>query len=195
MTIHRKKVLTDIDGVCLNWLEAYERYMVNQGYKIIGGHTDHKKLGDRFGISFEETMEHVEIFNSGHWEFGTLRPEEGAVDAVKYLHSKEYELIGITSCSTHPQTVALRKANLYNVFGPAFSEVHCVSVGESKTTHLSEHDPCFWIEDKATACVDGLVYGHKCILMDRPWNGDYIDDRLARCYSWQEVIEFIESNS
>ncbi len=188
-----KIILTDIDGCFLSWIEAFTRYMISQGYTPANKvHTQHDDLGTFFGFDNSEIPEIVNTFNSGHWEFGTLPPIDGAIEGSKKLLDSGYRFIGITSCSTHPQTIALRKANLYNVFGDIFDAVHCVDVGESKATHLADHDPSFWIEDKATAANLGLVYGHKCILIDQTWNSnEFLDNRAIRCYGWEEIVNHI----
>ncbi len=193
MTMKNKVLLTDIDGVFLDWFVAFERYMISQGYGQTGKvHTRHDDMGLYFGVDNNEVYGLVDGFNSGHWEFGTLPAIDGAIEGVQKLIDEGYRFIGITSCSTHPQTVALRKANLFNVFGDVFDAVHCVDVGESKATHLADHDPSFWIEDKAPAADLGLVYGHKCMLIDQTWNSDeVIDSRVKRCYGWKDIVEHI----
>lgn len=187
-------ILTDVDGVLLDWFSAFRRYMKTLGLKegkMV--HTDHDKMYKFFGLKDNDEMfEYVEVFNSGHWEFGTLPALDLAVDGVNALHSVGYRFVAITSCSTAPQAVALRKANLYNIFGDVFDEVHCVDVGESKRTHLADYEPTFWIEDKASAAEDGLDYGHNSILIAQTWNaGITVDNRIKRCYDWREIENYI----
>ncbi len=197
MTMERamkqKLLLTDIDGVWLEWFGAFERYMIGEGYSVTGKvHTRHDDMGSYFSIDNSEIYGLVEAFNSGNWQFGTLPPVEGAIEGVQKLVDEGYRFVGITSCSTHPQTVALRKANLYNIFGDVFEEVHCVDVGKSKETYLASYSPSFWIEDKAPAADLGLEFGHTCILIDQTWNADeVIDSRVKRCYGWGEIVDHI----
>lgn len=190
------RILVDIDGVCLNWLDGFIRYMRHQGFVNLREHVKHDELGYRFGINHEECDNHIRTFNGGHWEFGTLPPEEGAVNGIRYLNEKMgYRFVGITSCTTSPTTISLRKANLYNVFGDVFDAVHCVDHGKSKNTHLADYEPTFWVEDKTVNAEAGLQYGHQCILMNRLYNSnDKIDSQIKRCYSWDEVILTIKNN-
>ena len=192
-----KIILTDVDGVLLDWFTAFKRYMASFDMHANGPeHTEHDQMHVHFGLNGREEMfEYVETFNSGHWEFGTLPALDGAVEGMNSLADDGFKFIAITSCSTHPQTVALRKANLFNVFGDMFEEVHCVDVGESKRTHLSSHEPTFWLEDKASAAEDGLLYNHKPILITQSWNRETaIDSRIKRCHTWGEIVEYIKEN-
>lgn len=196
MKMKKKIILTDLDGVFLDWFTAFERYMIGQGYEKTGKvHTRHDDMGFYFGIDNSEIYGLVDGFNSGHWQFGTLPAIDGAKEGIQTLTDAGYRFVGITSCSTHPQTVVLRKANLFNVFGDIFDAVHFVAVGASKATHLADYDPTFWIEDKAPAANLGLVYGHKCMLINQTWNIDEIvDSRVKRCCDWVEIVNYILEN-
>lgn len=194
---HNKVILTDCDGVLLEWIDAFIRYMEHLGYTWDkeAGEPQQYNMAPHFGIKIEDEMvEHIMNFNHGHWEFGTLNPLAGAKEALFELVDMGYRFTAISSCSTAPQTIALRKANLYNHFGDVFDAVHCIDVGESKRTHLADHEPTFWIEDNFENCVDGLQYGHKCILMHRKWNENSENAKINRCYSWEEIVDFIKEN-
>lgn len=187
-------ILTDVDGVLLIYLDAFVLYMKHKGIFPSGPAPQNFDLGPWFGISNDQVMEEIETFNSGHWEFGTLKPHTGAVDAINTLKLHKFSLVAITSCSTAQTTIALRKANLYNVFGDVFDAVHVVDLGVSKRDHLANFEPSFWIEDKFSAAMDGIDYGHDCIIMDRPWNSKESHDKVTRCYSWDEAVDYILKN-
>lgn len=186
-----KPILIDVDGVLLKWLDSFTIYMHHKGYKWIDLPIQSYDLSHHFLISKKEVDDNVEIFNDGHWEFGTLKPENGALKALKQFNNP---LVAISSCSTNIQAIALRKANLYNYFGDRFKAVHCVGVEESKKTHLADYEPTIWIEDNYHNCIDGLEYGHKCILLTKPWNKNYSHPDITRCENWDQIVEEIKND-
>lgn len=190
--INDKIILVDCDGVLLDWLSAFTRFMSAGGIEPHPGDSSMYNLGPYFGISDDKVFDYITEFNNGHWEFGTLPALPGSVRNIRRLVNDEgYRFVAITSCSTGPQTVALRKANLYNVFGDIFDNVHCVDLGESKKTHLGSYEKTWWIEDKPSACEEGLDYGHKCILLDQSWNQDYEHTEIYRAMNWTDIVNKI----
>jgi len=111
---------------------------------------------------------------------------------MKALSEMGYRFIAITSCSSNPMSKVLRQANLYNIFGDIFDDVHCIPIYESKKLYLAEYKPTFWIEDNFKNCVDGLEYGHGCILLSQIWNENYQNIRIRRCDKWPEIVDFIK---
>jgi 5'(3')-deoxyribonucleotidase len=188
-----KIILTDCDGVLLSWLSAFNRFMVHQGFNPI--ELSQFTTPSHYGISEEQINDYVTTFNSGHWEFGTLPPYRDAQNGVKQLFEMGYRFVVITSCSSHPQTIALRRANLFNHFGDVFEHVHCIDVGESKRSHLADYEPSIWIEDTPRHAEDGLIYGHNCILMTEQWNKNYNNDRIKRVHNWDEIVNHIVEKS
>lgn len=188
-----KIILTDIDGCLLNWREGFMRFMLNRGYSIHPEFESQYLLTEYYGINHEELHEQVESFNSGRWEFGTLRAEPGALSGINALSELGYRFIAISACSSSKQSFVLRRANLYNIFGDVFDEVHCLDLKDGKKSHLAYHEPTFWIEDKMSACLEGVDAGHKCILIDQTWNKDQHDDRVERCQDWDAIVAYVNT--
>jgi len=188
-----KIILVDVDSVLLLWRDGFKLYMKHLGHEWLDIENDYN-MSNHFDLSENEVHNHIIQFNNGHWEFGVLQPVEGAVDGMKALAEMGYKFVAISSCSIHPQSKALRQANLYNIFGDVFNFVHCVAINESKETHLADYEPTFWIEDNFKNCVDGLKYRHKCILLNQKWNENDHNDKIVRCYTWLEVVDFIKEN-
>lgn len=188
-----KIILVDVDSVLLLWREGFKLYMKHQGHEWIDIPDDYD-MSKHFDLTFDEVYEHIIQFNDGHWEFGVLQPVAGAVDGMKMLSKLGYRFVVISACSVNPQAQALRRANLYTVFGDIFDAVHCVNIHESKETHLADYESTFWIEDNFKNCVDGIKYGHKCLLLNYSWNEDDENDDIIRCSDWAQVIHFIDEN-
>jgi len=190
---NRKIILVDVDGVCLDWREGFMRFMTNLGYSAHPEFETEYLLGSYFGLTDGEFYRQVEIFNSGRWEFGTLKAEPGAVSSINALAELGYRFIAISACSSQKQAFVLRRANLYNIFGEVFDEVHCLDIKDGKKSHLAYHEPTFWIEDKMSTCLEGVDAGHKCILINQVWNEDQHDDRVERCQDWDAVVAYVNT--
>ena len=187
----KKYILLDVDDVLLDWFSGFNRYVTHLGYKA-NGDTSYD-LSKRYGTTKKEMERIIKRYNKS-WEFGTLDPLPHSQESLKKLKKKNYTFVAITSCSTDPATIALRKSNLYWVFGDVFEAVHCINLGESKETHLADYKPSWWIEDKAENAESGLKYGHRPILMSQPSNKNYNNKEIPKFDSWREIYEFITNN-
>ena len=190
---NNKIILVDVDGVLLLWRDSFRLYMEHQGYEWINIEDDYD-MSNHFDLTYDEVYKHVLQFNDGQWEFGTLPPVKGAVNGIDHLIKMGYRFVAISSCSIYPQARVLRQSNLYNIFGDVFDAVHCIDKNESKETHLNDYEPTFWIEDNFKNCIDGIKYGHKCILLSYPWNENEENQDIVRCSSWKQIVDFIDGN-
>lgn len=186
-----KKLLLDVDDVLLDWYSGFERYMNHLGFHS-NGDTCYD-LSKRFDTTRKEMEKIIKQFNK-RWEFGTLNPMPYAKESLKKLKKHGYTFVAISSCSTDPTTIALRKANLYWIFGDVFKAVHCINLGESKETHLADYNPTWWVEDKFENAAAGLKYNHKPILMTRPSNKDAEHEGVIRCDDWKQIYNTITNN-
>lgn len=196
MTKKNKTILLDVDSVLLLWRDGFINYMIHQGYEYIAGigGEQHYDMVKHFDVTIDEIIKNIAKFNDGHWEFGTLKPIEGTQESLNELNDMGHSFVAISSCSINPVAIALRKANIYNVYGDIFDAVHCVDINESKETHLADYEPTFWIEDNFKNCTDGLKYGHKCLLLSYSWNEEDNHDDIIRCNNWEEITEYIKNN-
>lgn len=190
--IANKTILIDVDSVLLKWRKGFRTYMEHQGHEWIDTDSEYYLVSKHYDLLHDDVVEHMMIFNNGHWEFGTLEPVTGSQEAIKELTNMGFRFVAISSCSTNPTAIALRKANLYNVFGDIFDAVHCVEVHTSKETHLASYEPAFWIEDNFKNCIDGIKYGHKCILLEYPWNMDDTSFEITVCHDWKNIVRHIK---
>ncbi len=186
-----KIILSDVDGVLLDWMDRFTGYMVSEGYSIQEDSHNQYDLGTVFNITEKEALEEITKFNDDEWTFGTLQACDGAEEAISILSKLGYSFVAITSCSEKSEVVNLRKANLYNVFGDVFDEVHCIGVHQDKTETLEKYEQTFWIEDRFSHALEGLNAGHNAILIDRSWNQNEDHPLITRCHSWAEIVQYI----
>lgn len=190
-----KIILTDADGVLLNWEYAFCTWMEQHGYTQIENGNHYYDLSKRFGITSEQAKERVKIFNESA-AIGFLPALRDAMFYVKRLHEEHgYTFHCITSLSLDPSAYQLRKMNLEKLFGPtAFTRLVCLDTGADKQAALAEYKDSglYWIEDKYENAVAGLDAGLKPILVEHGFNMDEpVLDGMKKCVNWREIYEYV----
>jgi hypothetical protein len=191
----KKIILTDCDGVVMNWEYAFCCWLEQRGYTQIENGNWEYDIGKRFGITREEAIKHVITFNESA-AMGFLPALRDAMYYVKRLHEEHgYVFRCITSMSLDPNAYKLRKMNLEKLFGEtAFEELVCLDTGAEKDAALepSRDSGVYWIEDKLENAVLGLDLGLKSILMEHGFNmHDDIPEGMTKVVNWKEIYEHI----
>jgi len=185
-----KVIMTDCDGVILDWEYGFARYMANKGLKPI--RNDVYSVGDTYGIPKSEGKAHVIAFNESA-RIGHLPPFR---DAVKYVR-KIHEELGmvfhvITSLSDDPYARLLRIENLERVFGVGiFEEVICIGCGDDKDDALEPYrdSGCLWVEDKLINAETGAKMGLDSVLIEHTHNKNLNNDSIRSVKNWREIYE------
>lgn len=186
-----KVILTDVDGVLLNWEYAFKVWMEQHGYKLNAAATEYD-VSDRYGIPYEKGKELVRFFNESA-AIGFLPPLRDAMYYVDLLHRKHgYVFHAITSLSTDPAAGKLREENLRKLFGPTvFEKVQCIGTGADKDEALEPYrdSGLVWIEDKIENAELGDRLGLNSIIMEHGHNMHYEDLPVVK--NWKEIYELI----
>lgn len=195
MKLSNKVILTDCDGVILNWEYAFCTWMEQHGYTQIENGNHYYDLSERFNISREEAKERVKIFNESA-AIGFLPALRDAMFYVKRLHEEHgYEFHCITSLSLDPSAYKLRKMNLEKLFGPtAFTRLVCLDTGADKDAALAEYkdSDLFWVEDKVENAIAGQHAGLKPILIEHGFNMNYeLPEGIYKALNWKDIYEYI----
>ncbi len=190
----QKIILTDCDGVVLDWEEGFSIWMEHHGHTKVEGYQYMYNIGDRYGISKEQGSKLVRQFNESA-AIGFLPPLRDAQYFVKKLNEQhQYKFIAITSLSLDPYAKYLRERNLKKLFGDAFIEVVCLDTGADKDEILAEYGPKYpghyWIEDKAENLRAGINQGLKGILIEHGHNmNDTVDGYVVK--NWEEIYNIV----
>ena len=195
-----KKILSDCDGVLLDWEYSFSKWMK---YHFDMEVTDPTKynIKERYASDWELLEQHNNKFylprifcNSSR--IGSLKPVR---DSVLYVR-KLYEEFGITidvitSLSLDPESVKLREQNLREVYGKAIDRVICLDTGADKDEALEEWrgSGLIWVEDKPENADLGVWLGLDSILMNQPYNTNY-NGKAKRAYDWKEIYEYVCGN-
>lgn len=189
-----KIILTDADGVLLDWEYAFDVYMRQHGFNKVDGGNLKYNIGARYGIDMDQGKKLIKIFNeSAH--MGFLPPLRDAMYYVKRLHEEHgYVFHCITSLSKDENAQELRKMNLKKLFGEtAFEKFIFLDTGADKDEALEPYrnSGLWWIEDKIVNCQVGNSLGLKSLLMEHGHNMDYDDPVIPRVKNWKEIYHKI----
>lgn len=187
-----KIILTDADGVLLDWEYAFDVYMRQHGFNKL--EPLKYNIGVRYGIDPDQGKKLIKIFNeSAH--MGFLPPLRDAMYYVKRLHEEHgYVFHCISSLSKDENAQELRRMNLKKLFGAtAFEKFIFLDTGADKDEALEEYRNTgyWWIEDKIVNAQLGYQLGLKSLIMEHGHNMDYNDPTIPRVKNWREVYERI----
>lgn len=190
-----KYILSDVDGVLLDWNSEFHSYMTNCDYREWPHHKNKYSLSKRYGTSREEMDRLVSIFNSSQY-VSDLPVFRDAKKGLALLDQMGYRVIAVTNVGSSEDTKRLRTKNLLDHFGDVFYDIICLPIGESKYKTLSkwENTGHFWIEDKFSNALDGHSIGLNAVLVDHEYNRDFSTTRFPRVSNetpWEEILKLV----
>jgi len=191
--MYSKLILTDCDGVLLNWEYAFDVWMNERGHKKLDN--DSYSVGTRYGVDKDYGRECIKLFNQSA-AIGFLPPLRDAMYYVKKIHEElGYVFRVITSLSTNPYAVKLRERNLEKLFGTAIDSVLCLETGADKDEALLPYKDSgiTWIEDKVTNAELGDKLGMRSIILEHGHNM-YYNNHIPVVKDWKEIYEMMRNN-
>lgn len=187
-----KVILTDCDGVLLDWEYSFSQWMDSKGYEPVDDYKDIYNINERYMMTRAESKPMVRHFNESAW-MEDIPPLRDAVKYVRKLHEEHgYVFHCITSMSDDVKAIALRQRNLDAVFGKGvFELLTCLDCGADKDDALRQYEgsECWWIEDKPENAELGEVMGLRSILIDHRYNREYT--WLSRANNWRDIYNMI----
>jgi|TARA_R110002153_G_scaffold36262_3_gene107341 hypothetical protein len=190
-----KVILTDCDGVLVDWVHGFSKFMKRSGYIDTG--TVSYDMEKKYGIDRAECKKLVTAFNESAY-MRTLSPLGAAIKYVRKLHEEHgYVFRCITSMSLCPEAYKLRQQNLDALFGPTvFEELICLDTGADKDDALEQYrgSDLFWIEDKPMNADLGIQLGLDSILVAHAFNADYAGSAI-RLQGWKAIYEYMTEGS
>lgn len=192
------KILTDCDGVLLDWNSAFDEYMKTEyGLDVVNEAT--YCIGTRFGLTPQEGRKHILAFNASEY-VDNLKPIPGAQEAVAKLvecHNARFDVI--SALSDDPAKRDARHKNLVRYFGDVFDNVYCHGSTTSKAQYLQMYDPGhIWLEDHTVNAAIGSALGMKSLVLVHDYNRDetmqlMVEKKVTGCAaSWPELLIAIE---
>lgn len=184
-------ILSDCDGVLLDWEFGFNQWMERQGFKKVSSFD--YGIDKRYDIPKPLSKQLVKQFNESA-ACGFLPPLRDAVKYVRKLYEeKGVQIRVITSLSLEPAAVKLREENLKRVFGEAIESVICLDTGADKDEALApyKNSGMIWVEDKPANAELGADLGLDAFLIQHAYNTDYDSDNVAIVGSWVEIYKYV----
>ena len=187
--VRDKVILTDCDGVLLDWeYHFYKWVLETEGlHQLTGEYSVAKALN----IPLKTGAKLIQTFNKSEM-IRSLSPLRDSVKYVRKLHEEHgYIFHVITSQTDDPTAQEWRKENLRNVFGDVFDGFTILKTGQNKDKVLAkwEGTECYWIEDKVSNIKMGNDAGLEGILIAHNWNMDCFDETKVK--TWKEIYNII----
>jgi len=196
-----KVILTDVDGVLLDWIFHFERWMAKYKDNPLERYVNRPeywtcyKIHERYKLEQDVGYEYAREFNRSA-EMRYLSPYIDAKKYVKKLHEEcGYVFHVITSQTSNSAARKLRIQNLQEIFGNVFEEFKILETGASKAKALSAYEDsgCYWIEDKAVNVDTGIHLGLRGILMAETHNANY-RGYASRVETWKDIYNIITND-
>jgi len=188
-----KVILTDCDGVLMNWEYAFNVWIQNNfKSELVDGGEDCYDIGDRYGLDKDLKKHLIKMFNESA-AIGFLPPLRDAMYYVDLLHRKHgYVFHMLTSLSMDSSAQQLRIQNTRKLFGEtAFEKFIFTDTGADKDDILEPYKDSgyIWIEDKEENAELGDRLGLESILIEHGHNMN--NQQFPLMKNWKEVYEYI----
>jgi len=188
-----KIILTDADGVLLDWEWAFSVWMRERGYTMLDSGKNSYYLHEHYQeLDQKDAKKVVKQFNE-RAAIGFLPALRDATFYVKRLHEEHgYQFRVITSLSLDKNAGKLREMNLRKIFGDAIESVICLDTGADKDQALEPYrnSNMYWIEDKPSNADVGHAMGLQSILIEHGHNMHHACEYPV-VKNWKEIYEII----
>ena len=195
--LDKRIILTDVDGVLLEWENHFETWMLGKGYTASLGKENLYSMEKRYGLDTAIKEQLIEEFNNSAW-MSNQDPMPGSQTWVKLLHAEGWTFIPITSQTTDIPAQELRKRRLKELFGgTVFENFFILETGADKDSALAEFHgtDLWWVEDKPENALLGLDYGLKPLLVDHTYNKKFKHQEIARVKNWSHIYRVINGKN
>ena len=191
--MNHRLILTDADGVLLDWEWAFSVWMQERGYTLTADNKKSYYLHHHYNeLEEKDAKKVVKTFNESA-AVGFLPALRDATYYVKRLYEEHgYQFRVITSLSLDRNAAKLREMNLNKLFGNAIESVICLDTGADKDTALEFYrdSGMWWIEDKPENADVGHEMGLKSILVEHGHNMHH-ECPYPVVKNWREIYSII----
>jgi len=189
-------ILTDCDGVLLNWEYAFDIWMQRKGYVKNTDARFEYGIDKRYNIDKKRKEDLIATFNESAM-IGFLPPLRDAIEYVQKLHREHgYVFHVITSLSLDPSAMELRTQNLKKLFGETvFEKFVYLDTGADKDDELAKYrgKEYWWVEDKIENAEIGFQAGLRPILMEHAHNMTH--KKFPRAKNWKAIYDIVTSQN
>lgn len=189
-----KVIVTDVDGVLLDWNFGFERWMVKNGH--IAHFPENYDQGSGHEMNKKEELKYSTVFCKSPLAMGNLTPYKDAIHFVRKLH-QEYGFVFHAVTAVNHDIYNARWDNLNRVFGKGiFIQLDCVGAFKHKGSVLEyyKNSGCFWLEDDVNNARTGLDLGLTPIVFNHSYNQQKDRSKLNKFVdNWSQAYQHITS--
>lgn len=185
----KQLILCDIDEIILNWIDKFQEYLTETGYKQIADlkHTYWVNLAYELDIDSKIL---VNRFNNSE-DFANLDIIPNAIEGINELKELGYTLWAVSAVPNNSDTYFKRIKNLEKHFGyNPFDGISLVGTGESKYNILKNTNPKFFIEDNPQHICVANELGIITTGLYMPYNRNC--DNFYGKENWEDIVKFIK---
>ena len=181
-----KFILTDADGVLLNWEWSFKKWMMKQGFQEFS--TNSYDMHVRYQMERPRVKDLIREFNECAW-IGWIPALPGARQGVQIFAEQGYRFGVVTSLSNDLYASKLRAMNLHNLFGDIFEFVQCIDTGADKDQALMPYKDsgCIWVEDKPENAKLGADLGLNTYLVRHEHNANFDYEGVTKIDNWVQL--------
>ncbi len=187
-------ILTDADGVLLNWRDSFDYYMMYNHSIFATGDVRKYDQTLRYNMAAEDINRYILQFNNSS-NIGFLPPLYDSVKYIQKLYEMGYTFKVITSLSLNPFSQELRTKNLKKIFGNAIQSIDYLDTSADKDEILEEYSHTYpehnWIEDKVKNAFVGAKFGFDSMLLKHPYTKLEDTSGITVCSNWKQIYERI----
>ncbi|WNV47465.1 hypothetical protein ENKO_362 [Klebsiella phage fENko-Kae01] len=195
----QKVVVFDCDEILLDHLGGLREY-VKDHFDIVTK-TEYPTeycLEEWLGLDAVQVQEVIKQFNQTAYEFGLLKPLEGAQSLLCALRHTYPDVVFavLTKSGTFGHGEVLRHVNIHNVYPNIFDEIHIVEMYESKRGVLSklkqQYDVVCLVDDYIMNIETALALEIPGIMLKRPHNEKYkVRTDFTFVENWAGIIHSV----
>jgi len=176
-------LLSDLDGVYVDWAQGFVNYMESIGIKALHANPTIFSMTDIFP-QVEKPWLHILDYQQSEF-YAQVKAYEGAREAYQALVDGGVTIIAVSSCGLDEQTVRSRTAMIESE--GVFSDMVLLDLGASKLDVLKKFSRSAFIDDQPVVAMEGQEAGHVSILHSMPYNLDANMPKIARVESLNEI--------
>jgi hypothetical protein len=176
-----KILLTDIDGVVLDWQAHFNDYLDKY-------YPDQELFDPTVFAQGETTGKIIKEFNNTAW-IGFLKPWKDSIEVLTELKNLGWKIYGCTSMGTDQYANALRKKNVENLMPDVFTQLDIIPFMQPKGNWLSQWrgSGAVWVEDKWSNAILGADMGIKTFLMKQSYNSKHDYAGVEKVDNWRQI--------
>ena len=176
-------LLSDLDGVYVDWTQGFVKYMESIGFKALHAQPEVFTMTDIFP-DVEKPWLHIKDYQQSEF-YAQVKAYDGALEAYKHLVDNGVKIIAVSSCGLDEQTVKSRTAFVESQ--GVFSDMILLEMGAPKIDVLNSFDRSAFIDDQPVIAMEGLEAGHIAMLKAMPYNADVSLKNINRIVDLSEI--------